>query len=129
MLSNIFACRIIFFVVAFYVGLWTIRVPTIKDQVGTDYLGIGYILAAFALGSVLFMILSNKIIKFYSSKYVIELCGYLHAVVWILAASLPAAGSVNANAPSEFPDAREGRYFFFCSSVPNSTIGVAHKPR
>ena len=85
MLTNIFACRIIFFVVAFYVGLWTIRIPTIKDQIGTDYLGIGYILAAFALGSVLFMILSNKIIKFYSSKYVIELCGYLHAAVWILA--------------------------------------------
>ncbi len=85
MLSNIFACRIIFFVVAFYVGLWTIRVPTIKDQVGTDYLGIGYILAAFALGSVIFMILSNKIIKFYSSKYVIEFCGYCHAIVWILA--------------------------------------------
>ena len=85
MLSNIFACRIIFFVVAFYVGLWTIRVPTIKDQVGTNYLGIGYILAAFALGSVLFMILSNKIIKFYSSKHVIEFCGYCHAIVWILA--------------------------------------------
>ena len=85
MLSNIFACRIIFFVVAFYVGLWTMRVPTIKDQIGTNYLGIGYILAAFALGSVIFMILSNKIIKFYSSKYVIEFCGYLHAFVWILA--------------------------------------------
>ena len=85
MLSNIFACRIIFFVVAFYVGLWTIRVPTIKDQVGTDYLGIGYILAAFALGSVIFMILSNKIIKFYFSKNVIEFCGYCQAAVWILA--------------------------------------------
>ena len=67
-IDNVFACRMIFFVVAFYVGLWTIRVPTIKDQVEADYLGIGYILAAFSLGSVLFMILSNKIIKYYSSK-------------------------------------------------------------
>ena len=61
-IDNSFACRMIFFVVAFYVGLWTIRIPTIKDQVGTDYLGIGYILAAFSIGSVLFMILSNKIL-------------------------------------------------------------------
>ena len=75
----------IFFVVAFYVGLWTIRVPTIKEQVGTDYLGIGYILAAFSIGSVLFMILSNRIIKYYSSRSVLEFCGYCHAFVWILA--------------------------------------------
>lgn len=83
--DSTFACRMIFFVVAFYVGLWTIRVPTIKDQVGTDYLGIGFILASFSLGSVLFMILSNKIIKIYSSKSVIEYSGYCHAFVWILA--------------------------------------------
>lgn len=84
-IDNAFACRMIFFVVAFYVGLWTIRVPTIKDQVGTDYLGIGYILAAFSIGSVLFMILSNKIIKNYSSKYVLEFCAYCHGFVWIFA--------------------------------------------
>jgi len=84
-IDNVFACRMIFFVVAFYVGLWAIRVPTIKDQVEADYLGIGYILAAFSLGSVLFMILSNKIIKYYSSKSAIEFCGYCHAFVWILA--------------------------------------------
>ena len=64
-IDNAFACRMIFFVVAFYVGLWTIRIPTIKDQVGVDYLGIGYILASFSLGSVLLMILSNKIINYY----------------------------------------------------------------
>ena len=107
MLSNIFACRIIFFVVAFYVGLWTIRVPTIKDQVGTDYLGIGYILAAFAFGSVLFMILSNKIIKFYSSKHVIEFCGYCHAIVWILA---PFITSIY--------------YFLFISFIAGCVVGV-----
>ena len=84
-IDDVFACRMIFFVVAFYVGLWTIRIPTIKDQIGTDYLGIGYILASFSLGSVLFMILSNKIINYYSSKSVIEFGGYCHALVWILA--------------------------------------------
>ena len=84
-INNVFACRMIFFVVAFYVGLWTIRIPTIKDQVGTDYLGIGYILASFSIGSVIFMILSNRIIKYYSSRSVLEFCGYCHAFIWILA--------------------------------------------
>ena len=84
-IDSAFACRMIFFVVAFYVGLWTIRIPTIKDQVEADYLGIGYILAAFSLGSVIFMILSNMIIKNYSSKLVIEFCGYIHAFIWLLA--------------------------------------------
>ena len=83
-IDNAFACRMIFFVVAFYIGLWTIRIPTIKEQVGTDYLGIGYILAAFSIGSVLFMVFSNKIIKYYSSKSVLEFCGYCHGFVWIL---------------------------------------------
>ena len=84
-IGNAFACRAMFFVGAFYIGLWTIRIPTIKDQVGTDYLGIGYILVAFSIGSVLFMILSNRIIKYYSSRSVLEFCGYCHAFVWILA--------------------------------------------
>ena len=33
MQSSIFACRMMFFVVSFYVGLWTIRIPDIKDQI------------------------------------------------------------------------------------------------
>tara|TARA_Y100000590_G_C15724449_1_gene1014685 strand:- start:1771 stop:2925 length:1155 start_codon:yes stop_codon:yes gene_type:complete len=84
-IDNAFACKMIFFVVAFYVGLWTIRIPTIKDQVATDYLGIGYIFAAFSIGSVILMILSNKIIKNYTSKLIIKFCGYAHALVWIFA--------------------------------------------
>ena len=84
-IGDAFACKMIFFVVAFYVGLWTIRIPTIKDQVATDYLGIGYILAAFSIGSVILMILSNKIIKNYTSKLTIKFCGYAHALVWIFA--------------------------------------------
>ena len=51
--SDTISCRMIFFIVAFYTGLWTIRIPDIKDQISTDYLGIGYIFFAFALGSAL----------------------------------------------------------------------------
>ena len=82
--NNSFSCRIIFFIVAFYVGLWSIRIPTIKDQVETDYLGIGYILASYALGSVILMVLANKIIKSFSSKTIIKNGAYFYAFLWIL---------------------------------------------
>ena len=49
-INDIIACRALFFIMAFYVGLWTIRIPTIKDQIQTDYLGIGFIFATFAIG-------------------------------------------------------------------------------
>ena len=42
------SCRMIFFIVAFYTGLWTIRITDIKDQISTDYLGVGYIFFGFA---------------------------------------------------------------------------------
>ena len=38
-------------------------------------------------------------------------------------ASVPAPGSVRPKAPSFLPAARSGRYFCFCSSVPNVRIG------
>ena len=82
--SNAFACKVIFFIVAFYMGLWSVRVPSIKDQVQTDYLGIGYIIVAFAIGSVIFMIMSNRIIKYFSSRVIIEYAGYGQALSWIL---------------------------------------------
>ena len=43
-LNEAISCRALFFIIAFYIGLWTIRIPTIKDQLHTDYVGIGYIL-------------------------------------------------------------------------------------
>ena len=55
-INDIIACRALFFIMAFYVGLWTIRIPTIKDQIQTDYLGIGYIFATFAIGSIIAII-------------------------------------------------------------------------
>ena len=83
MLSNIFACRGIFFIVAFYTGLWTIRIPDIKDQINTDYLGIGYIFFSFALGSIMIMLMANSIIKKYSSKKVIKYAGFGQAFTWL----------------------------------------------
>ena len=41
------------------------------------------------------------------------------AVVLALPASEPAFGSVSANAPSSPPEHTSGKYFCFCSSVPN----------
>ena len=38
--SDIHAIKIIFFITACYVGLWVIRIPTIKDQLQTDYIGV-----------------------------------------------------------------------------------------
>ena len=49
-INDIIATRLLFFIMAFYVGLWTIRIPTIKDQITTDYFGIGLIMATFAIG-------------------------------------------------------------------------------
>ena len=66
--SDIISCRALFFIIAFYIGLWTIRIPTIKDQLLTNYVGIGYIFASFAFGSILIMACSNYIIKKFSSK-------------------------------------------------------------
>ena len=83
MQSKTFACRMMFFVVAFYTGLWTVRIPDIKDQVMTNYLGIGYILMSFAVGSIITMLLSSIIIRKYSSKKVLEFSGYGHAILWL----------------------------------------------
>ena len=47
------------------------------------------------------------------------------AVVWMPPASLPALGSVSANAASFSPVASGDRYFFFCSSEPPIRIGSA----
>ena len=52
---------------------------------------------------------------------------FFSAVVLVAPASLPASGSVNPNAPRTSPEANLGTYFFFCSSVPESTIGIVPK--
>ena len=83
-IDDTLSCRMIFFIVAFYTGLWTIRIPDIKDQISTNYLGIGYIFFSFALGSIMLMLMANVIIKKYSSKKVIEISGYGQGITWLI---------------------------------------------
>ena len=47
---------------------------------------------------------------------------FFSALVWILAASEPALGSVRAKAAVHSPLAIRGRYFSFCSGVPSIRI-------
>jgi len=52
----------------------------------------------------------------------------LVAVVWMPPASDPALASVSPKAASFLPLAMSGRYFFFCSSVPNRMMGKVPSP-
>ena len=83
--NDVISCRALYFNLSFYIGLWTIRIPTIKDQLETDYIGIGYILGTFAFGSILIMIFSNKFIKKFSSKKAIGISGIAQAMLWPIA--------------------------------------------
>ena len=82
-INDILACRFLFFVMAFYVGLWTIRIPTIKDQIQSDYLGIGLIMATFAIGSIIAMVFANQIIRKTSCKIVLFYTGLFQAILWL----------------------------------------------
>ena len=83
-INDTWACRILFFIIAFYVGLWTIRIPNIKDQLSIDYLGIGYLFFAFALGSIVTMIFASKIIKIFTPKIITLFVALLLNVLWLL---------------------------------------------
>ncbi len=90
-INDILATRLLFFIMAFYVGLWTIRIPTIKDQINTDYFGIGLIMATFAIGSIIAMVFSNKIIKLTSCKTVLLYTSILQALLWLPTPFVPSA--------------------------------------
>ena len=74
-INDIFACKALFFIMAFSIGLWTISIPTIRDQIQTDYLGIGYIMLTFAVGSIIAMLCANFIIIRASSKKILQKIG------------------------------------------------------
>jgi len=82
-LSDILACRALFFIMAFSIGLWTIRIPTIKDQIQTDYLGIGYIMATFAIGSIIAMLCANYFIIKNSTKHIIIFASLAQWLLWL----------------------------------------------
>ena len=83
-LNDTIACRALFFIISFYIGLWTIRIPTIKDQLLTDYIGVGYIFFTFAFGSILVMIFANEIIKKISSKVAVTFSGFMQGIIWLI---------------------------------------------
>jgi len=82
-INDIIACRALFFIMAFYVGLWTIRIPTIKDQIQTDYLGIGFIFATFAIGSIIAMFFASSIIRNTSCKIILIYSGLFQGLLWL----------------------------------------------
>ena len=82
-INDILATRLLFFIMAFYVGLWTIRIPTIKDQINTDYFGIGLVMATFAIGSIIAMIFANKIIKMTSCRTVLLYTSIVQGLLWL----------------------------------------------
>jgi MFS family permease len=82
-IDDIMATRLLFFIMAFFVGLWTLRIPTIKDQINTDYLGIGLVMATFAIGSIIAMIFANSVIKMSSTRTVLLYTSILQAILWL----------------------------------------------
>ena len=80
-INDIFACKTLFFIIGFSVGLWTIRIPTIRDQIQTDYLGVSYLMVTFAIGSIIAMLCSNYVIYKISSKNILI---YISSINWIL---------------------------------------------
>ena len=82
-INDIMATRLLFFIMAFFVGLWTIRIPTIKDQINTDYFGVGLVMATFAVGSIIAMVFANNIIKMSSARTVLLYTSILQALLWL----------------------------------------------
>ena len=82
-INDIMATRLLFFIMAFFVGLWTIRIPTIKDQIYTDYFGIGLVMATFAIGSIIAMVFANNVIKMSSARTVLLYTSILQAILWL----------------------------------------------
>ena len=82
-INDIMATRLLFFIMAFFVGLWTIRIPTIKDQINTDYFGIGLVMATFAIGSIIAMVFANNVIKMSSTRTVLFYTSILQAILWL----------------------------------------------
>ena len=83
-ISEINACKALFFSISFFVGLWAIRIPDIKDQINVDYSGMGYLFVIFSIGSVLTMIAMPKIMQLYPSTKISLLSGFLICILWLL---------------------------------------------
>jgi MFS family permease len=82
-INDIFASKGLFFIMAFSIGLWTIRIPTIRDQIQTDYLGIGYLMVTFAIGSIISMLCANYILSKISSKNILIYVSLINWILWL----------------------------------------------
>lgn len=81
--NDIFGCKALFFIMAFSIGLWTLRIPTIRDQIQTDYLGIGYLMLTFAIGSIIAMLFANYIIVRISTKKILIYASLSNWLLWL----------------------------------------------
>ena len=81
--KEIYACKSLFFSISFFVGLWTIRIPDIKDQISTDYSGMSYLFVIFSLGSIVTMVVAPKIIENFSSKIIVLISGSIISFLWL----------------------------------------------
>ena len=82
-INEIHACKALFFSISFFVGLWTVRIPDIKDQIGTDYQGMSFLFVIFSLGSISTMVIAPKVIQNFSSKSIGLLTGSVISLLWI----------------------------------------------
>ena len=83
-LNDIISCKALFFIMAFSIGLWTIRIPTIRDQIETDYIGIGYLMVTFAIGSIIAMLCANYMIARVTSKNILIYASLANWILWLL---------------------------------------------
>ena len=83
-INEIHACKALFFSISFFVGLWTVRIPDIKDQIGTDYQGMSFLFVIFSLGSISTMVIAPKVIQNFSSKSIGLLTGSVISFLWLL---------------------------------------------
>ena len=82
-ISDTFVIKILFFIIAFSIGLWTLRIPTIRDQIQTDYLGIGYLMVTFAIGSIFAMLGTNYTLSKVSSKCILISVSVINWMLWL----------------------------------------------
>ena len=81
--NDIFASKALFFIAAFSISLWTIRIPTIRDQIQTDYLGIGYLMVTFAIGSIIAMLFANYFLSRVTSKHILIYVSLINWILWL----------------------------------------------
>ena len=81
--NEIYACKMLFFSISFFVGLWTVRIPDIKDQISTTYMGMSYLFVVFSIGSIITMIIAPKLIQNFSMKLLGIISGLFISFLWI----------------------------------------------